>query len=150
MTKDLVSKFNCTTPWMLDFARNKSPPTKYLLANLLFLKKIFCHQESVRWERVHHLWSWSEHWSSLLLHGPSLCILRHVCGPLQGGHLGDTHTGILMLFRWWVSWPTSSTRVRTSWRPGSAWSSPGMWTLLRKLSGNHCSPQAGLQNAYLS
>ena len=60
-------------------------------------------------------------------------------------HLRNTDTGILMLCRWWASWPTSSTRVRTSRRPGSGWSSPGMWTLPRKRSGSHCSPQAGLQ-----
>ena len=72
----------------------------------------FCHhQESIRWEKVHHLWPWSEHWSSLLLHGPSLCILRAVCGALQGDTLvtltpaswccaGDERHGQLQVQEW--------------------------------------------------
>ena len=72
----------------------------------------FCHnQESIRWERVHYLWSWSEHWGSLLLHGPSLCILRAVCGALQGDALvtrtpaswccaGDERHGQLQVQEW--------------------------------------------------
>ena len=50
MTKDLVSKFNCTTPWMLDFARNKSPPNicwyiYYVFKNFAIIRKVFGEKE---------------------------------------------------------------------------------------------------------
>ena len=112
MTKDLVRKFNCTTPWMLNFARNKSLPNHKIFVDIFINFCNFCHnQESIRWEKVHYLWSRSEHWSSLLLHGPSLCILRAVCGALQGDSMvtltpaswccaGDERHGQLQVQEW--------------------------------------------------
>ena len=52
MTKDLVSKFNCTTPWMLDFARNRSPhkifvDMIYSLILIIFaiIRKVFAEKK---------------------------------------------------------------------------------------------------------